>query len=231
MFHHRHFASVICVSIWAALGSVSIVRADDLTIAVTEDNGATIEIVDNGALDSDPGNGSITVIVDELNLLLTNFNFSCLRMTSNSSMLGSRPVLKITGTVVRATATGQISSILIQGTDASFTDQTVTRLRTTATEMFVNGLGGDQLTCRSYLDPMNQPFGKGIAGSTVKGVLSTGQSAAIPAALAQRSSALRLPLLGSPYSITNEIAVSLGVSSQDGPRTIDFTGVTSASKP
>ena len=170
MFHHRHFASVICVSIWAALGSVSLVRADGLSIAVTEDNGATIEIVDNGALDSDPGNGSITVIVDELNLLLTNFNFSSLRMTSNSSMLGSRPVLKITGTVVRATATGQISSILIQGTDASFTDQTVTRLRTTATEMFVNGTGGDQLTCRSYLDPMNQPFGKGIPGPTVKGV-------------------------------------------------------------
>ena len=46
----------------AGLGSP--VRADGLTIAVTEAGGAAIEILDNGPLDSDPSNGAITVIAE-----------------------------------------------------------------------------------------------------------------------------------------------------------------------
>ena len=229
MFHHRHLAAMICLSIWAALGSVSLVRADGLTIAVTEVGGATIEILDNGPLDSDPSEGSITVIAEALNPILMNFNFSSLRLTSNSSEVGASPVLKVSGTVVRVTTTGQKSRILIQGTDAAFADQTVTRLRTTATEIFLNAHGGDQLMDRSFLDPLNRWFGKGVPGPSVKGAPPAGHSRDIPAALAQGSNAVRLPLLGSLYSITNEIELSLGVSTPDNPRTVDFVGVTSAS--
>jgi hypothetical protein len=229
VFHHQHFAGVICLSIWAALGSVSLARADGLAIAVTETDGATIEILDNGPLDSDTADGSITVIAEALNPMLTNFNFSSLRATSNSSLVGASPVLKISGTVLRATTTGQRSSILIQATDAAFTDQTVTRLRTTATEMFLNARGGDQLISRSFLDPLNQWFGKGVPGPSVKGAVPSDHSRNIPAALSQGSGPVRLPLLGSPYSMTNEMEVSLGANSPDDPRTIDFVGVTTAS--
>jgi hypothetical protein len=231
MFHHRCLAGVTCLSIWAALCSVSLVRADGLTIAVTEAGGATIEILDNGPLDSDPSNGAITVIAEALNPMLTDFNFASLRTTSNSSVFGARPILKVSGTVVRATTSGQRSSILIQATDSAFTNLHATRLRTAATEMFLNSRGRDQLICRSFLDPMNQPFGKGVAGPTVKGVLPPSHSAYTPAALAQVKGPDRIPLLGQPYSMTNEVLASLGVSTVDDPRTIDFVGVTSLSNP
>jgi len=133
MFHHRHLASVICLSIWAALGSVSLARADGLAIAVTETGGATIQILDNGPLDSDTADGSITGIAEALNPMLMDFNFSSLRVTSNSSVVGASPVLKVSGTVLRTTATARRSSILIQATDGAFTNLTVTRIRTTAT--------------------------------------------------------------------------------------------------
>ena len=82
MFYHRHLTGAICLSVWAALGSVSVVRADGLAIAVTEIGGATIEILDNGPLDADPSEGSITVIAEALNPMLMNFSFSSLRATS-----------------------------------------------------------------------------------------------------------------------------------------------------
>jgi hypothetical protein len=230
MFYHRHLTGVICLSFWTALGSISVVRADGLAITVTETGGATIEILDNGPLDSDSSDGSITVIADALNTTLTNFNFSSLRATSNSSVFGARPILKVSGTVLRATTTGQRSSILIQASDASFTNLTVTRIFTAATEMFVNARSGDQLIGRSFLDPLNQLFGNRVPGPSVKGAVPSGQSANIPAALSQGSNPARLPLLGSLYSLTNEMEVSLGVSSPDDPRAIDFVGVTSASK-
>ena len=230
MFHHRLLAGVICLSIWAALGSVSVVRADGLTIAVTEVAGATIEILDNGPLDSDANLGTISVITDAINPMLTNYNFSSLRTTSNSAIIGARPLLKVSGTVVRATSTRHKASILIQVTDGAFSDLTVRRLRTAATEVFQNASGGDLLMSRSFLGPMNRPFGKGVTGPLVKGAVPSGQSAAIPHALSQTSGPARLPLLGQLYSLTNDVMVSLGASIVDEPRTIDFTGVTSASK-
>jgi len=97
--------------------------------------------------------------------------------------------------------------------------------------MFLNTRSGDQLISRSFLDPMNRWFGKGVPGPTVKGSVNSSQSADIPAALSQGSNPVRLPLLGSLYSISNEIEVSLGVSPPVDPRTVDFVVVTSASKP
>jgi len=231
MFHHRHLAGVVCLSIWAALGSVPLVRADGLTIQVTEVGTATIEILDNGPFDSDPSIGAISVITDALNPMLTNYNFSSLRTTSNSAVIGARPLLKVSGTVVRATSTRQKSSILIQVTDAAFSDLTATRLRTAATEVFQNAGRGDVLMSRAFLDPMNQPFGTGVTGPLVKANVPPGQSADIPLALSQTSNPVRLPLLGQLYSLTSDLMVSLGASTVDEPRTLDFTGVTSASKP
>ena len=94
----------------------------------------------------------------------------------------------------------------------------------------MNARGGDQLIDRSFLDPLNRLFGTGVPGPSVKGAVPSGKSANLPSALSQGSNPVRLPLLGSPYSVTNEMQVSLGASSPDDPRAIDFVGVTSASK-
>jgi hypothetical protein len=110
---------------------------------------------------------------------------------------------------LRTTSTGQKAAILIQASDASFTYQTVTGFRTSATEMFLSTRGGDLLVCRSFLDPQNQPFGHTVPGPMVKGTVPAGHSTEIPDAQSQGSSPVRLPLLNAPYSITNEVTVTM----------------------
>jgi hypothetical protein len=70
------------------VGAISPAHADALSILIAEDEGAPVEILGNGPLDTDASEGAITVLRDALNPVLTNFNFSSLRATSNDSLTG-----------------------------------------------------------------------------------------------------------------------------------------------
>jgi hypothetical protein len=83
MFMNRGIAALVFLTLGTALGAISPAQADVLSVMVTEDGGAPFEILDNGPLDSDTSEGAITVLTDALNPVLTNFDFSSLRATSN----------------------------------------------------------------------------------------------------------------------------------------------------
>jgi hypothetical protein len=228
MFTNRSIASLAFLTLGTALGAISPAQADVLSIMVTEDGEAPFEILDNGPLDADTNEGAITVLTDALNPVLTNFSFSSLRATSNGSLTGGHPRLTISGTVVRATASGLNTSIQIQVTDTSFTDQAATRLRTSATEILINTASGDKLVGQSFFDPTNQPYGTMVPGPIVAGAARGNQAPEIPVALSQEPKPLRLSPPPPAYSLTTEVGVRLGGSAvASDPRTVQFVCVTS----
>ena len=192
MSMNRSIATLAFLTLGTALGAISPAQADVLSIMVTEDGGAPVELLDNGPLDADANEGAITVITDALNPLLTNFNFSNLRATSNGSSTWGHPRLTISGTVVRATASGPDANIQIQVTDTSFTDQAATRLRTSATEILINSVSGDKLVGQSFFDPTNERYGTMVSGPMVMGAARGNQAPEIPVALSQEPKPVRL---------------------------------------
>jgi hypothetical protein len=75
----RHLLTGIACALSVLALTAAEARAASLTLTITESaGGASVSILDNTALDSDPTVGIINVLTTSLNPLLANYSFSAL---------------------------------------------------------------------------------------------------------------------------------------------------------
>lgn len=233
MFRERWHAMVGVLGLLLTLSASQSARAQTLSIEVVDPDAGSIQVFDNGALDSDQAPGVIAADVDLLNSMLVNFSFVSLRATSNSPAPGIRPLLSLSGKILRAADAGSRSTVTIRVSDVDFDYAGATWLRTSISETFENVSDGDRVACRSYLDPADVAFGESIRGTRVTVTPRPVNGATdIPTAASQNASPTRLNRLTVPYSMTSEVEVTLGKSGPaNEPRSVQFSVATCVTKP
>jgi len=215
--------------------SLAEAHAGNLEIIITESGGPPILIGDNGALDTDPTVGVINVDTSPgggINLLLTDYQFASLRATSNSPSGDVRPLLSVSGTVLRAADVPK-STVTISVSDADFNYVGAIRLLTSASETFENTARGDRYACQSFLDTQNTVFGRSVSGAKLTdSPYDPFLPQDVPISLAQNAWPTRFPAPAVPYSLTAQADITLGKSGTLGePRSVHFSIVTTVRRP
>ena len=187
MFRDRWHAIPAVLTFLAAVCLAGPARAG-LTIEIVDPDAGPVRMVDNDAFDTDAEPGVIAVNVELLNLLLINFNFTSLRATSNSPSGDVRPLLSISGTVLRAADAPRRSTVAIRVSDADFNYAGVVRLRTSASATFSNTARGDRYASQSFLDTGNAILGRSVTGAKlIDTPFDPSRPEEIPIALAQNA--------------------------------------------
>jgi len=213
----------------ALIGVSSNARAG-LELIVTEGGGPPIVITDGGALDQDGVvNGSINVLTDGLNPLLTNFAFGSLGAASNA-LVGSgddNATIAQVGSLVR-TATAGSQSITVQAVEDNFlfpvTDPK--SMRTSASDTFANTTAGDSRTFQSTLDAT------GSGGGLVNSPLLAFVPPVGAGPFSTSNPGVNTPLGAQPlpFTLSNTTVITLGANpSSTTPQRDLFTGATTVS--
>lgn len=231
MFRERWHATPAVLAFLAAMCLAAPARAG-LSIEIVDPAAGPIQLVDNGPLDTDREPGVIAVDAEQLNLLLTDFQFASLRATSNSPSGDVRPLLTISGEVLRAADAANKSTATIRVSDADFNYTGAIRLRTSASELFANTVRGDRYACQSFLDRGNVIFGKSDSGAKLTdSPFNPSRSEEVPIALAQNAKPTHMPAPAVPYSLTSQADITLGTSVSLGePRSVHFSIATTVTR-
>src|SRR4051795_7495823 len=116
----RHFLTCTACGLSVLALAAAEARAASLTLTVTESaGGATVSILDNTALDSNPTVGVIDVLTSGLNPLLSNYSFTALGATSNAPGNSTQAMVAQDGTL-RLIARHAAGSIRIPASDVDY---------------------------------------------------------------------------------------------------------------
>jgi hypothetical protein len=198
-------------------------RAGDLSMVVTESGGPSIPIADNGAFDSNPDIGVINVNTSILNLFLVNSAFTSLGASSNSP--GFAHGLLLVNGGVKAVSSSVPASVSIQVTDINYVLPAGTSgvLSSSTSDTFINAPNGNTQKFTSWFNSSDGMFGMEHSSPVL-----TLTSASPPDPNSHSADAASTPVsLVAPYSLTNEVDITLSGGSLGDEAQVQFSGVTS----
>jgi len=200
-------------------------RAASLTLTITESaGGASVQILDNTALDLDPTVGVIDVNTPGLNPLLANYSFTALGATSNAPGSSEQAALTQDGTA--RLIVGSTGSITITASDVDYNLPTGAggTLNSSSSDTFTNATAGNSHSFTSWFNPSNTLNATDVPSPTVP--LLSGASSPN----SQSGDAAPTPVtLTAPYGLTNSAVITLTGGTSARPAQIQFTGSTTIS--
>jgi len=199
-------------------------RAASLTLTVTESaGGASVPILDNTALDTDPTVGVINVNTTSLAPLLANYLFTALGATSNSPGNPTQAVLTQNGTAQLITGGGG-GSVTVTASDVDYSQPSGGPgfLRSSASDTYTNSPTGDSHAFTSWFNPSNTVGATDVPSPTVT-LLAVNP----PNPNSHSGDATPTPVtLTTPYGLTSSAVITLSGGTTDLPSQIQFTGST-----
>jgi len=197
-------------------------RAGSLEMIVTESGGPAIPITDNGALDTDPTVGVISVNNTLLNLSLVNYMFvNALGANSNSPGTSAVGSLSQNGTAQLLTGgTGSIT-ILVSDVDYSLPNIPPGTMHSSASSTYTNATAGNTNTFQSWFNGSNTLAAK----ETPSPIVTLTSSAANPNSQAGDAAPTPVTLV-TPYGLTNQTVITLTGGSPGALAQDQFTGST-----
>jgi len=201
-------------------------RAASLTLTITESaGGASVQILDNTALDLDPTVGVIDVNTPGLNPLLANYSFTALGATSNAPGSSEQAALTQDGTA--RLLFGRTGSITITASDVDYNLPTGAggTLNSSASDTFTNATAGNSHSFTSWFNPSNTLNATDVPSPTVTLLATT-----TPNPNSHSGDAAPTPVtLTAPYGLTNSAVITLTGGTSARPAQIQFTGSTTIS--
>jgi hypothetical protein len=224
---HRHFLTCIACGLSVLALTAAEARATSLTLTVTESSGgATVSILDNTALDSNPTVGVIDVLTSGLNPLLSNYLFTALGATSNAPGNSTQAMLAQDGTarLIAGVGTGSIS-ITASDVDYNLPSGPGGFLRSSASDTYTNAPTGDSHAFTSWFNPSNALNARDVPSPTV-----TLLAVDPPYPNSHSGDATPTPVtLTTPYGLTSTAVLTLTGGTPGLPAQIQYTGSTTIS--
>jgi len=223
----RHLLTGIACGLSVLALTAAEARAASLTLTITESaGGASVSILDNTALDSDPTVGVINVLTTSLNPLLANYSFTALGATSNAPGNSTQAALTQNGTA-QLIAGGGGGSVSITASDVDFNLPSGPGgfLRSSASDTYTNSPTGNSHAFTSWFNPTNTINATDVPSPTVT-LLAVNP----PNPNSHSGDAAPTPVsLTTPYGLTSTALITLTGGSSTQPSQIQYTGSTTIS--
>src|SRR4051794_10481801 len=217
----RHFLTGIACGLSMLALAAAEARAASLTLTLTESaGGATVSILDNTALDTDPTVGVIDVVTTSLNPLLSNYLFAALGATSNAPGTSTQAALTQDAALrpIPGVGTGSIS-ITASDVDYNLPSGPSGFLQSSASDTYTNALTGSH-AFTSWFNPSNTLNATDVPSSTVT-LLAVNP----PNPNSHSGDAPVTPVtLTAPYGLTNTAVITLTGGTTDLPWQIRIVG-------